>query len=76
MKSFLNSLYTITKPPKKLQAIPNAVDLAMDSSVTRDLSQRANLAEGSPLVTVWLCNNISYQKLIYVVPQKQKIVVE
>jgi len=23
-------LYTVTKPPKKLKAIPNAVDLAMD----------------------------------------------
>jgi len=30
MKSFFNSLYTITKPQKKLKAIPNAVDLAMD----------------------------------------------
>ena len=30
MKSFFNSLYTITKAPKKLKAIRNAVDLAMD----------------------------------------------
>jgi len=30
MKSFFNSLYTITKPQKKLKATPNAVDLAMD----------------------------------------------
>jgi len=30
MKSFFNSLYTITKAPKKLKATPNAVDLAMD----------------------------------------------
>jgi len=30
MKSFFNSLYTITKAPKKLKAIPDAVDLAMD----------------------------------------------
>jgi len=30
MKSFFNSLYAITKAPKKLKATPNAVDLAMD----------------------------------------------
>jgi len=30
MKSFFHSLYTITKPQKKLKATPNAVDLAMD----------------------------------------------
>jgi len=30
MKSFFNSLYTITKCQKKLKATPNAVDLAMD----------------------------------------------
>jgi len=30
MKSFFNSLYTITKPQKKLKATLNAVDLAMD----------------------------------------------
>jgi len=30
MKSFFNSRYIITKAPKKLKAIPNAVDLAMD----------------------------------------------
>jgi len=30
MKSFFNSLYTITKPQKKLKATPTAVDLAMD----------------------------------------------
>jgi len=30
MKSFFNSLYTITKSPKKLKATPDAVDLAMD----------------------------------------------
>jgi len=30
MKSFFNSLCTITKAPKKLKAIRNAVDLAMD----------------------------------------------
>jgi len=30
MKSFFNSLCTITKPQKKLKAIPNAVELAMD----------------------------------------------
>jgi len=30
MKSFVNSLYTITKPPKKLNTTPNAVDLEMD----------------------------------------------
>jgi len=30
MKSFFNSLYTTTKPQKKLKATPNAVDLAMD----------------------------------------------
>jgi len=30
MKSFFNSLYTITKASKKLKAIRNAVDLAMD----------------------------------------------
>jgi len=29
MKSFFNSLYTITKPQKKLKATPNAADLAM-----------------------------------------------
>jgi len=29
MKSFFNSLYIITKAPKKLKAIRNAVDLAM-----------------------------------------------
>jgi len=30
MKSFFNSLYSITKPQKKLKATPNAVDEAMD----------------------------------------------
>jgi len=30
MKSFFNSLYTITKAPKKPKAIRNAVDLPMD----------------------------------------------
>ena len=30
MKSFFNSFYTVTKPPNKLKANPNAVDLAMD----------------------------------------------
>jgi len=30
MKSFFKSLYTISKPQKKLKATPNAVDLAMD----------------------------------------------
>ena len=30
LKSFFKSLYTITKPPNKLKATPNAVDLAMD----------------------------------------------
>jgi len=30
MKSFFNSWYIITKAPKKLKAIPSAVDLAMD----------------------------------------------
>jgi len=30
MKSFFNSWYIITKTPKKLKVIPNAVDLAMD----------------------------------------------
>jgi len=30
MKSFLNSLYTIAKPQKKLKATPDAVDLAID----------------------------------------------
>jgi len=30
MKSFFNSLYTITKPPNKLKASPNTVDLEMD----------------------------------------------
>jgi len=30
MKSIFNSLYTLTKSQKKLKAIPNAVDLAMD----------------------------------------------
>ena len=39
MKSFFNSLYTIAKPPNKLKATPNAVDLAMGlllSSQTRN----------------------------------------
>ena len=30
MKSFFNSLYTITKRPNKLKATPKAVDLVMD----------------------------------------------
>jgi len=30
MKLFFNSLYTITKPQKKLKATRNAVDLVMD----------------------------------------------
>jgi len=30
MKPFFNPWYTITKCQKKLKAIPNAVDLAMD----------------------------------------------
>jgi len=45
MKSFFNSLYTITKSQKKLKAIPSAVDLEMDlllSSQAR--KQRGELA--------------------------------
>ena len=30
MKSFFNSLYTVTKPQKKPKTTPNAVDLGMD----------------------------------------------
>jgi len=35
MKSLFNSLYAITKAPKKLKAIPNAVDLEMDPASTQ-----------------------------------------
>jgi len=35
MKSLFNSFYTITKPQKKLKAIPTAVDLAMDLLLAR-----------------------------------------
>jgi len=45
MKSFFNSLYTITKPQKKLKATRNTVDLAMDLL----LSSQAIKHRGEPV---------------------------
>jgi len=40
MKSFFNSLNTITKPQKKLKATPDAVDLAMDLFLSSQARKR------------------------------------
>jgi len=48
MKSFFNSLYTITKCQKKLKATPNAVDLAMDLL----LSSQARTQENQPITNL------------------------
>jgi len=40
MKSFFNSLYTITNPKRKLKASPNDDDLAMDLHLSSQAKKR------------------------------------
>jgi len=44
MKSFFNSMRTITKPQKKLKATPDAVDLAMDLLLSSQARKQSRIS--------------------------------
>jgi len=59
---FFNSLYTITKPQKKLKATPNAVDLAMDLLLFSQTRKHRGESAYHQFKTTNLCQHHGHQK--------------
>ena len=69
MMSFFNSLYTITKAPKKLKAIRNAVDLVMDLLLSSEARKHRRSAFITNLKTRTFAKTMVTSKKLRILPE-------
>jgi len=69
MMSFFNSLYTITKAPKKLKAIRNAVDLVMDLLLSSEARKQRRSAFITNLKTRTFAKTMVTSKKLRILPE-------